>query len=81
MGRCEKLEALARRSPVSLKFRELRYLVECNGFHLDRIKGSHHVYVHFIGERANLQATPDGGAKSYQVRQVLESLDRIRERE
>lgn len=79
MGRCEKLEARTRRSASGLKFREIQYLVECNDFHLDRIRGSHFIYVHPGGERLNLQATHAGGAKSYQVRQALKAIDRIRE--
>ena len=46
------------------------------GFRLDRINGSHHIFVHAdIPELANLQNVK-GKAKSYQVRQLLQLIER-----
>jgi Predicted periplasmic or secreted lipoprotein len=51
-------------------------LVEALGFTLDRVQGSHHIYRHpDIRQRINLQ--PRGGvAKPYQLRQVLQVMER-----
>lgn len=43
---------------------------------LDRVRGSHHIYLHrAIGERVNLQSQR-GEAKPYQLRQVLDLVVR-----
>ncbi len=46
------------------------------GFQLSRIKESHHIFVHpRFRELVNLQEV-DGKAKPYQVRQLLEIVER-----
>ena len=51
-------------------------LVEAFGFRLDRISGSHHIYVHpAVDELVNLQEVK-GEAKPYQVRQFLQLIER-----
>jgi predicted RNA binding protein YcfA (HicA-like mRNA interferase family) len=51
-------------------------LVEAAGFTLARVSGSHHIFVHpSIPELVNLQDV-QGQCKPYQVRQVLQLLDR-----
>lgn len=78
MGRtaAEVLEQ-ARRSPASLRFRDLQRLVEAIGYVLRRQKGSHHVFTHAARPAlpmVNLQS--DGAsAKPYQVRQVVRLID------
>lgn len=62
----------ALRNPASLKFRELRRLAEGVGFRLDRIRGSHHVFVHDNPPQWPLSLQDEKGqAKAYQVRQLL----------
>ena len=60
---------LAGRSDAAVRFNELRYLLHRLGF-IERIRGSHHVFVRSdIAERIILQR--DGAhAKPYQVRRV-----------
>lgn len=77
MARCDKIETKARRGS-QLKFNELRYLFECNGFVLARVSGSHHVYRHESGPTYPIQPGKSGDAKAYQVRECLKLLDRIR---
>jgi hypothetical protein len=51
-------------------------LVEAFGFHLSRVKGSHHIFVHpQIPELLNLQNVR-GEAKPYQIRQFLRLVER-----
>ena len=66
----------ALRKPASLKFREARALAEGVGFRLDRIRGSHHIFVHHSQSNCliNLQEVR-GDAKPYQVRQLLKLIE------
>ncbi len=44
--------------------------------HLDRVKGSHHIYKRGDPFRLiSIQKMPDGKAKSYQVRQLLDFIE------
>jgi len=61
----------ARASPASLRFSEVQRLAEAFGFHLSRVRGSHHIYsCPGVTELVNLQDVR-GMAKPYQVRQLL----------
>ena len=53
----------------------MRRLVEAYGFSLERISGSHHIFVHpDIPELVNLQKV-GGEAKPYQIKQVLKLVE------
>ena len=73
----EKLLSKARNNPMGLRFSELQLLCEAVGMTLVRTKGSHFIY-----QRKNpafilsIQNMPDGKAKPYQVRQLLDFIDR-----
>ena len=70
-----KLLAKALRSSKNLRFGEALALAKAFGFRLSRTKGSHHIFVHpRIRELVNLQEV--GKAKPYQVRQLLEIVER-----
>jgi hypothetical protein len=73
-----KLAQLARSNPAGLRFPELCRLAEAFGFIFQRQKGSHRVYAHDgVAQIMNFQN--DGGrAKAYQVRQLLDCVDRHR---
>ena len=59
----------------NVKFSEFVHLVEAFGFHLSRVKGSHHIFVHpDIDELVNLQNV-NGEAKPYQIKQFLELVE------
>jgi len=50
--------------------------IEDNGFTLDRVKGSHHIFVHpTIENPINAQKKKDGTAKAYQVKQAIKIID------
>ena len=60
----------------SISFRDFERLLEALGFRLDRIKGSHHQYVHPSVPRP-FPVQPDGkDAKRYQVRELLDLVER-----
>jgi hypothetical protein len=73
----ERLLERARANAASLKFEELCRLAEAAGFVERRQKGSHRTYAHPRGGFLNLQPDRSGGAKPYQVRQLLAHLDEL----
>ncbi|MCX6138869.1 MAG: type II toxin-antitoxin system HicA family toxin [Ignavibacteriales bacterium] len=61
---------------ANIRFSEMCLLIEAFGFHLDRVAGSRHIYVHpDIPELINMQKV-DGKAKPYQIRQFLAIVER-----
>ena len=59
----------------NVRFVQFITLVESFGFHLSRISGSHHIFVHpQVPELLNLQED-DGKAKPYQIRQFLQLVE------
>jgi len=71
-----KLLQQALQSPASLRFEEICALAAAFGFHLSRINGSHHIFVHpAVRELLNLQEVR-GKAKPYQVKQLLSLVER-----
>ena len=72
----EKTLEQARAGSRTLRFRDVRRLVERFGFKLARVRGSHHIFSHpSIPELVNLQSV-SGNCKPYQVKQVLDLIDR-----
>jgi len=70
------LRKLSEGAVRNVRFSEFRSLVEAFGFRLDRVNGSHHIFIHAgIPELVNLQEVA-GEAKPYQVRQVLRLIER-----
>ena len=60
-----------------MRFADLQRLVEAYGFRLDRVRGSHHIYVHpDIPDLVNLQDVK-GKAKPYQMKQFLAIIERF----
>ncbi len=60
----------------NVSFSDMVRLVEAFGFHLERINGSHHIFIHAeIPELLNMQNV-GGQAKPYQIRQFLRLLER-----
>jgi len=60
----------------NVDFPDLKRLVEAFGFALERIEGSHHIFVHdAIDEQLNLQEV-SGEGKPYQIRQLLALVER-----
>ena len=60
----------------NIAFGDMINMVEGFGFRLDRVSGSHHIFVHeAIPELVNLQEVK-GEAKPYQIRQFLRLIER-----
>ncbi len=60
----------------NVKFNDAVSCAEAFGFRLDRINGSHHIFVHDkISELVNLQNVK-GKAKSYQIKQLLQLVEK-----
>jgi len=73
MSRAEKLLRKFG-SGTSLSFAELQAVLAIFGFRLDRVSGSHHIYVHARVSRP-ISIQPDGkDTKRYQVRQVRDMI-------
>ncbi len=59
----------------NIRFAEATALAEAFGFRLDRINGSHHIFVHpNIPELINLQDVK-GKVKPYQLKQLLSIIE------
>jgi len=59
----------------NIKFSDASACAEAFGFHLSRINGSHHIFVHpEIDELLNLQDVK-GKAKPYQIKQFLQLIE------
>jgi predicted RNA binding protein YcfA (HicA-like mRNA interferase family) len=59
----------------NIRFAEATALAEAFGFRLDRINGSHHIFLHpDIPELINLQDVK-GKVKSYQLKQLLNIIE------
>ena len=53
----------------------IRWLKD-NGFVLDRIKGSHQLFIHpLTRRRVNFQSDKAGNAKEYQIKQAIDAID------
>ena len=61
---------------TNIRFSEAVSCAEMFGFRLDRITGSHHIFLHpDVPELLNLQNVK-GEAKPYQIKQLLQLIER-----
>ena len=59
----------------NIRFSEAMACAEAFGFQLDRVNGSHHIFMHQgIPELLNLQNVK-GKAKPYQIKQLLQLIE------
>ncbi len=70
-----KLLIKAMNAPQNLRFAELCRLAEAFGYTLDRISGSHHLFVHPKAMRPLNFQEVGGKAKPYQVKQFLRDIE------
>ncbi|NWG17603.1 MAG: type II toxin-antitoxin system HicA family toxin [Chloroflexi bacterium] len=59
----------------NIRFDELVMMLEAFGFMLDRVTGSHHIYVHPDVPRPFPVQEVQGQAKPYQIRQFLKLIE------
>lgn len=63
-------------NPTNIRFQDVVNCAKMFGFRLDRINGSHHIFVHpDVPELLNLQNVK-GEAKPYQIKQLLQLIER-----
>ena len=78
MARRRKLFLKALNNPRGLRFGEFTALIEAFGFILDRQRGSHRLYVREnLREFINVQPRSDGKAKTAQVTDFLDLIQRL----
>ena len=76
MRKTNKNNQRIRRNPSNIKFQDFVSWLENNGFSLDRVSGSHHIFVHpTIETPINAQKKKDGTAKTYQIKQAIKIID------
>ena len=76
MTKTDKKNQKIRKNPGNVKFQDFVSWLEDNGFSLDRVSGSHHIFVHpMIETLINAQKKKDGTAKTYQVKQAIKIID------
>jgi predicted RNA binding protein YcfA (HicA-like mRNA interferase family) len=72
----QRLLQKARSGSRNIRFDDAVRLAEAFGFQESRVSGSHHIFVHKdVRELLNLQDVK-GKAKPYQIRQLLQLVDR-----
>jgi predicted RNA binding protein YcfA (HicA-like mRNA interferase family) len=77
MARRRKLLLKAMNNPQGLRFGEFTSLIQAFGFVLDRQRGSHHLFVREdVRELVNVQPRSDGKAKTAQVKEFLDLVQR-----
>ena len=78
MGRLEKLYMRVASAPANARFEDVVHLAEAVGFVCHRIRGSHHIFLHQDDPTAVLTLVPEQGqTKPYQVRQLLDLIERL----
>ena len=76
MSKQQKIPKKILAGSKNITFDDFLLVVEGFGFHLSRVNGSHHIFVHpKVRELVNLQNV-NGQIKPYQVRQFMELVER-----
>lgn len=75
MSKREKLRERLKNNPNNVTFSEIRKLLEQEGFALDRITGSHHIFVK--DEITFVVPVHNNKVKTIYVRRVIELIEQI----
>ena len=76
LSKTEKRNQKIRENPNNIKYSDFVNWLESNGFILDRVSGSHHIFVHpTIETPINVQKKKDGTVKAYQIKQTIKIID------
>ncbi|WP_310481707.1 type II toxin-antitoxin system HicA family toxin [Chamaesiphon sp. VAR_48_metabat_403] len=73
MGKREKIIERLTNSPQNATFTDLRNLLEYEGFYLDRVTGSHHIFKY--AETTFVIPVHNNRVKAIYVRKVLELIE------
>ncbi len=74
MGKREKIIERLTNSPQNATFADIRNLLEYEGFYLDRVTGSHHIFKY--AETTFVIPVHNNKVKVIYVKKVLELIDR-----
>ena len=74
MGKREKIIARLINSPQNATFSDIRNLLEYEGFYLERVTGSHHIFKY--AETTFVIPVHNNSIKAIYVRKVLELINR-----
>ncbi len=78
MTKREKLLNRIRNNPRNVSIHDLQLLLETFGFELDRIRGSHYIFVGLIGgDEVTLAVPAKHPIKAVYVTRVLELIDEV----
>jgi predicted RNA binding protein YcfA (HicA-like mRNA interferase family) len=76
MTKTDRKNQKIRRNSSNVRFQDFVSWLEDNGFFLDRVSGSHHIFVHpTIETPINARKKKDGTAKAYQIKQAIKIID------
>ncbi|HKL00428.1 MAG TPA: type II toxin-antitoxin system HicA family toxin [Desulfotignum sp.] len=76
MTKAHKKNQKIRQNQNNVKFHDVVSWLEENGFVLDRVCGSHHMFIHPVIETpVNAQKKKDGTAKAHQIKQAIKIID------
>lgn len=76
MVKKRKLFERALANPQNVRFEVFVTLLQAFGFVQDRVRGSHHIFIHAnVTEILSIQPRKDGKAKPYQVRQFFKLVE------
>ncbi|MFQ4134931.1 type II toxin-antitoxin system HicA family toxin [Nodosilinea sp. PGN35] len=75
MTKREKLRERLKNNPNNVRFSDIRKLLEYEDFELDRVTGSHHVFIK--GELILVIPVHNNKVKTVYVKRVLELIDQV----
>lgn len=80
MIKVDKKNQKIRKNPNNIKFQDLVTWLKNNGFSLDRVSGSHHIFVHSVIESPiNVQKKKDGDqARLTPLKQKSQEIEAIK---
>jgi predicted RNA binding protein YcfA (HicA-like mRNA interferase family) len=77
MSRKHKLLKKVLSASRNVRFDDLRVLMIALGFRLDRITGSHHIFINpGVPQAVSLQPDQNGQAKPYQLKQLTKLIEK-----
>lgn len=78
MSKRKKRLPAMRQNPVGVRFTQLELVLIEHGWTKQGHKGSHRIWSHPAAERPITLQDCQGEAKPYQVRQVIDAIDKVR---
>ena len=77
MNKKKLLQSIITSRGKNVLFTDFQTILEAFGFRLDRINGSHHIYIHKTGKHLISIQSVGKDAKPYQVKQFIAIVERF----